>query len=89
MKFIVDSLPYYGDECPFSAFVYDSICYDNKTKCPRYWDKEFICSNDNPHECEFLIEFNTYIEKGKDKEIYITIDNNSPCKYFTNRSLGA
>lgn len=57
MKFIVDSLPYYGDDCP-----YGSICYENKTNCPRYWNKEFICSNDNPHECKFLIEFNTYIQ---------------------------
>ena len=31
MKFIVDSLPYYGDDCPFSA-LYDNICYENKTK---------------------------------------------------------
>ena len=33
--------------------------------------------------------YNTFQEAhyfGKDKEIYITIDNNSPCKYFTNRS---
>lgn len=66
MKFIVDTLPYYGDECPFSA-TYDSICYENKIKCPRYWDKEFICSNDNPHECKFLIEFNVYSER-KDEE---------------------
>lgn len=64
MKFIVDSLPYYGDKCPLSA-SYDSICYENKTKCPRYWDKEFICSNDNPHECELLIEFDTYMERRK------------------------
>lgn len=41
MKFIVDNLPYYGDDCLFSA-SYDSICYENKTKCPRYWNKEFI-----------------------------------------------
>lgn len=36
-----------------------------------------------------LCEYNTYQEAhyfGKDKEIYITIDNNSPCKYFTDRS---
>lgn len=66
MKFIVDTLPYYGDECPFSA-KYDNICYENKIKCPRYWDKEFICSNDNPHECTFLIEYNAYRER-KDTE---------------------
>ncbi len=36
-----------------------------------------------------LCEYNTYQEAhyfGKDKEIYVTIDNNSPCKYFTNCS---
>lgn len=55
MKFIVDSLPYYGGECPFSV-LYDSICYENKTNCPRHWDKEFICSDDNPHECKYLKE---------------------------------
>ena len=36
-----------------------------------------------------LCRYNTYQEAhyfGKAKEIYITIDNNSPCKYFTNRS---
>lgn len=36
-----------------------------------------------------LCKYNTYQEAhyfGKDKEIYITIDNNSPCKFFTNRS---
>mgnify|MGYP003546310052 CR=1 FL=1 len=59
MKFIVDILPYYGDECPFC----NSICYENETNCPRYWDKEFVCSNDNPNECEFLIEFDTYMGK--------------------------
>lgn len=36
-----------------------------------------------------LCKYNTYQEAhyfGKDKKIYITIDNNSPCKYFTDRS---
>ena len=36
-----------------------------------------------------LCKYNTFQEAhyfGKDKEIYITIDNNSPCKYFTDRS---
>lgn len=36
-----------------------------------------------------LCEYNTYQEAhyfGKDKEIYVTIDNNSPCKYFTDCS---
>lgn len=33
-----------------------------------------------------LCKYNTYQEAhyfGKDKEIYIKIDNNSPCKFFT------
>lgn len=36
-----------------------------------------------------LCKYNTYQEAhyfGKDKEIYIMIDNNSPCKFFTARS---
>ena len=36
-----------------------------------------------------LCRYNTFQEAhyfGKDKEIYITIDNNVPCKYFTDRS---
>lgn len=36
-----------------------------------------------------LCEYNTYQEAhyfGKDKKIYVTIDNNSPCKYFTDHS---
>lgn len=36
-----------------------------------------------------LCEYNTYQEAhyfGKDKEIYITIKNNSPCKFFADRS---
>lgn len=36
-----------------------------------------------------LCKYNTYQEAhyfGKDKEIYIMIDNNSPCKFFTTRS---
>lgn len=36
-----------------------------------------------------LCRYNTFQEAhyfGKDKEIYITIDNNSPCKYFADRS---
>lgn len=59
MKFIVDELPYYGEDCPFSAFVYDDACYE----CPRYWDKYFICSDENPHECSYLIEFDKYMSQ--------------------------
>lgn len=36
-----------------------------------------------------LCKYNTYQEAhyfGKDKEIYIKIDNNSPCKFFIDRS---
>lgn len=36
-----------------------------------------------------LCKYNTYQEAhyfGKDKEIYIKIDNNSPCKFFSARS---
>lgn len=65
MKFIVDSLPYYGDDCPFCVPEYDSIRYIgyvDRVKCPRYWDKYFICSDDNPHECEYLIEYDKYKE---------------------------
>lgn len=63
MKFIVDTLPYYGDECPFDISEYDNVC--RMAKCPKYWDKEFICSKNNPRECEYLIEFDKYMEKGK------------------------
>ena len=36
-----------------------------------------------------LCKYNTYQQAhyfGKDKEIYITIDNNSPCKFFKNKA---
>lgn len=64
MKFIVDELPYYGDGCPFAAFEYGT-CPDKKstTRCPRYWDKYFICSDENPHECTCLIEYKTFYIK--------------------------
>ena len=47
MKFIVDELPYYEELCPFYP-----MCSDNANSyiCPRYWDKEKVCSdNRNPH----------------------------------------
>lgn len=53
MKFLVDELPYYGDDCPFKAFC---INHTNRDNCPRYWDKYKICSTSNPHECEHLKE---------------------------------
>lgn len=56
MKIIVDSLPYYGDECPFE----DTCPYRlNETACPRYWDKYKVCNEcdeHNPRECFFLME---------------------------------
>ena len=53
MKFIVDQLPYYGDQCPFMSMCDD---VDDKTNCPRYWDKYKVCSTKNMHECHYLIE---------------------------------
>lgn len=53
MKFVVDELPYYGEFCPFWEMCYDSASDD---KCPQQWSKYKICSDDNPHECRFLIE---------------------------------
>lgn len=53
MKFIVDSLPYYGDICPFENL---KIC--NQSDCPRNWSKYYVCSDKNPHECELLKEEN-------------------------------
>lgn len=51
MKFIVDSLPYYGGTCPFCSYC-DTIEED----CPRKWSKEKVCSPDNPRECCYLRE---------------------------------
>lgn len=53
MKFLVDSLPYYEDHCPFFE-----MCWADKKvgKCPRFWDKYKVCSDENPHECRLLIE---------------------------------
>lgn len=53
MKFVVDELPYYEELCPFWTMCHDNVS-DNK--CPRYWSKYKICSDDNPHECCLLIE---------------------------------
>lgn len=59
MKFIVNELPYYEELCPLYL-----MCSDNasESKCPRYWTKDKVCSDSNPHECLFLIE------AGKGKE---------------------
>ena len=51
MKFLVDELPYYHDECPFL-----NMCYASESECPRYWSKYQVCSDDNPHECMWLKE---------------------------------
>lgn len=59
MKFLVDTLPYYGDYCPFSTQSDASACcFASDSECPRYWNKEKVCSNENPHECELLREVN-------------------------------
>ena len=53
MKFVVNQLPYYGELCPLWT-----MCSKNakEHECPRYWDKYKVCSDENPHECEHLIE---------------------------------
>ena len=53
MKFVVNRLPYYGELCPLWT-----MCSKNakEHECPRYWDKHKVCSDENPHECEHLIE---------------------------------
>lgn len=57
MKFLVDTLPYYGENCPFSKHFDAPVhCYSSVVSCPRYWDKYKICSDENPHECELLRE---------------------------------
>ena len=53
MKFVGYQLPYYEELCPLLT-----TCSKNakKHECPRYWDKYKVCSDENPHECEHLIE---------------------------------
>lgn len=51
MKFLVDSLPYYADECPLM-----DRCNASEFECPRCWSKYQVCSEDNPHECYWLKE---------------------------------
>lgn len=53
MKFLVDSLPYYEEYCPFCEIC---LLYENLVKCPRHWDKYEVTSDNNPHECNLLIE---------------------------------
>ena len=52
MKFIVDELPYYHDECPLMKLCWEA----DSDNCPRCWDKHKVCSDDNPHECLWLKE---------------------------------
>lgn len=56
MKFIVDSLPYYGNDCPFMNQCYAA---QNEFMCPRYWDK-YKVTDDNSHECVYLKEIVCY-----------------------------
>ena len=57
MKFLVDSLPYYGEDCPMMMNNLCNLCmFEIYRLCPREWDKEFVCSDDNPHECPCLKE---------------------------------
>lgn len=53
MKFIVDSLPYYGEDCPFALEC-------EGEHCPRYWEKCEVTSIYNPQECEMLREIRYY-----------------------------
>lgn len=53
MKFLVDELPYYEGFCPFVEKCGADV---RLGKCPRYWDKDKVCSDDNPYECRFLVE---------------------------------
>lgn len=51
MKILVDSLPYYNDDCPF-----EHICGVEYEYCPKHWSKYYVCSEKNPKECELLKE---------------------------------
>lgn len=53
-KFLVDALPYYNYECIFAEHGY---CFDaHSDHCPMSWDKYFVCSDENPHECTWMKE---------------------------------
>lgn len=45
-------------EFTLDDFSYEQMCSKNakEHECPRYWDKYKVCSDENPHECEHLIE---------------------------------
>ena len=64
MKFLVDTLPYYGFyECPFE----DKCPHNGTDECPQLWDKYKVSSTNeeeeynNPHECYWLKE----VDNGK------------------------
>ena len=71
MKFIVDELPYYEEFCPLYRMCWDNA---NDYKCPRHWDKYKVCSDNNPHECLFLVEAGKNMNAGmtlsKSQELY-------------------
>ena len=60
MRFLVENLPYRHAYCPFLEDCIDK----NGEDCPRIWDKEFICSDNNPHCCRRLRELEDVI-RGK------------------------
>lgn len=62
MRFLVDELPYYEDSCPF-----EEVCGVSWSDCPKYWGKDFINSEDNPHCCDYLCEKNEIVKGIKDK----------------------
>lgn len=53
MKFVVDELPYYKEFCHFCMMCTDDA---SENRCPRYWNKDKVCSDDTPRECQFLVE---------------------------------
>lgn len=56
MKFLVDSLPYYGEFCPFIEKCYKMSLIRGPIDCPRYWSPDKVCSDKNLGECELLAE---------------------------------
>lgn len=63
MKFLVDNLPYYNEDCPFM----DGACYTfgKGNTCPRNWSTPKIYSENNPRECVLLKEFNKYTKENE------------------------
>ena len=85
MKFVVDELPYYGEFCPFWEMCYDSASDD---KCPQNWSKYKVCSDDNPHECRFLIEACLIkLEEPEQESNYSDDRFCSTCKYFEDSDI--